>query len=557
MTMPINTLKKPKTLLAQHIFTLLLAGIASHSWAADVESHQAEPSNAPITSLPFLSSLRNIQHDASKLNTPKIQQITTKTGTPALFVAANELPIVDIRLTFDAGSARDSEIRDGLYGLASLTAQLLDEGTSTQNTDDIAATFERLGAEYSANSYRDMFAVNLRVLADPEHFNPAVDQLLAILKDAQFPQDSIDRVLKNAAIGQKQKKESPGAIVGIRFYRELYGKHPYAEPSTGTEASLKKIKPEDIRKFKDTFLVAKNLNISITGQLSTEQAKALADRISQSLPLGEKAKALPDPAPLASNRIVPVKFDSTQSHVIIGQIGIKRDDPAMVPLAVGNEMLGGGGFNALLMKELREKRGLTYGAYSGFTSMRSNGPFMISYSTRGDQAVDSIQVAQQTLRNFISQPIDQSLLDETKEGILNSYPLSLASNESINGYLAMIGFYNLPLSYMSDYPQKIQAVTAGQIQDAMRSHINPDKMLTVVVGQPFDSKRLSQPIAPATPASQPESAAPGTTTTTDNALPVTPPVQPVEDTGQPATDPVAPAADVPAPVNAQPAGTQP
>ena len=557
MNIQTTPLKKPKKLLAQCIGTLLLATTASQGWSADGESHQAEPSNAPITSLPYLSSLRNISHNAATLNTPKIQSLTTKTGTPALFVAASELPIVDIRLTFDAGSARDSEIRDGLYGLASLTAQLLDEGTSTQSTDDIATTFERLGAEYSATSYRDMFAVNLRVLADPEHLNPAVDQLLAILKDAQFPQDSIDRILKSAAIGQKQKKESPSAIVGIRFYRELYGKHPYAEPSTGTEASLKKIKPEDIRQFKDTFLVAKNLNISITGQLSTEQARTLAERISQSLPLGQKAKALPDPAPLTASRIVPVKFDATQSHVMIGQIGIKRDDPDTVPLAVGNEMLGGGGFNALLMKELREKRGLTYGAYSGFTFMRSNGPFLISYSTRGDQAVDSIQVAQQTLRNFISQPIDQSLLDETKEGILNSYPLSLASNESINGYLAMIGFYNLPLTYMSDYPQKIQAVTAAQIQNAMRSHINPDKMLTVVVGQPFDSKRLSQPIAPATPASQPGSAVPDAGNGPDNTLPVTPPVQPVADTGQPATDPVAPAADIPAPVNAQPAGTQP
>lgn len=540
-------------LLTHCIGLALAASTASTSWADAGESHQAEPSNAPISALPYLSSLRNINHDASKLNTPKIQALATKTGTPALFVAASELPIVDIRLTFDAGSARDSEIREGLYGLASLTAQLLDEGTSSQSTDDIAATFERLGAEYSATSYRDMFAVNLRVLADPDHLNPAVDQLLAILKDAQFPQDSIDRVLKSAAIGQKQKKESPSAIVGIRFYRELYGKHPYAEPSTGTESSLKKIGPEDIRKFKNTFLVANNLNIAITGQLSAEQAKSLAERISQSLPLGQKAKALPDPMALTASKLVPVKFDSTQSHVMIGQVGVKRNDPDLVALSVGNEMLGGGGFNALLMKELREKRGLTYGAYSGFTAMRSNGPFIISYSTRGDQAVDSIQVAQQTLRDFMRQPIDQNLLDETKEGILNGYPLSLASNESINNYLAMIGFYNLPLTYMSDYPQKIQAVSAGQIHDAMQAHINPDKMLTVVVGQPFDSKRLNQPIAPATPASQPDSIVPAN----EGVQPVAPEVQPAATTESPVADPVVAPTDATAPVNAQPAGTQP
>lgn len=474
----------------------------STAWAE--ESHQAEPSDAPITSLATLSSLRNIAASgAVAIKTPAIESLSTKTGTPTLFVAAPELPIVDIRLTFDAGSARDSELRDGLYGLASLTSQLLDEGTSTQSTDDIAANFERLGAEFSATSYRDMFTVSLRTLSDPAYFNPAVDQLMAILKDAQFPQASIDRVLNNAAIGQQQRKESPGAVVGIRFYRELYGKHPYAEPTTGTEASLKKITPQDIRNFKDTYLVAKNLNIAITGQLSRDQAQQLANRISQSLPAGQKARPLPAPQPLTTAKTVAVPFNSSQSHVMIGQLGITRDNPDIYALTVGNEMLGGDGFNALLMKELREKRGLTYGAYSGFTSMRTTGPFIISYSTRGDQAVESIKVAKQTLQNFLSQPLDQQLLSETREGLLKSYPLSLSSNESILGYLGMIGFYGLPTSYLADYPKKIEAVTPQEIQAALRKYIQPSSMLTVVVGQPFDSNALNTPIAPATAASQP------------------------------------------------------
>lgn len=506
-----NTMFCSRTLISRFSASFLSVAMAattisplaiSNAWAE--ESHQAEPSDAPITSLATLSSLRNIAASgAIAIKTPTIESLSTKTGTPTLFVAAPELPIVDIRLTFDAGSARDSELRDGLYGLASLTSQLLDEGTSTQSTDDIAANFERLGAEFSATSYRDMFTVSLRTLSDPAYFNPAVDQLLTILKDAQFPQASIDRVLNNAAIGQQQRKESPGAVVGIRFYRELYGKHPYAEPTTGTEASLKKITPQDIRNFKDTYLVAKNLNIAITGQLSRDQAQQLANRISQSLPAGQKARPLPAPQPLTAAKTVAVPFNSSQSHVMIGQLGITRDNPDIYALTVGNEMLGGDGFNALLMKELREKRGLTYGAYSGFTSMRTTGPFIISYSTRGDQAIESIKVAKQTLQNFLSQPLDQQLLSETREGLLKSYPLSLSSNESILGYLGMIGFYGLPSSYLADYPKKIEAVTSQEIQAALRKYIQPSNMLTVVVGQPFDSNALNTPIAPATAASQP------------------------------------------------------
>lgn len=465
----------------------LLSLLITSAWAAgnDAESHQAAPSNAPITALANLTSLKDLKGDAA-LKTPHVVSFKTSTDTPTLFVAANELPMVDIRLTFDAGSARDNAIRPGLFGLASLTSQLLDEGTSTQDTDDIAATFEKLGANYSASAYRDMFVVNLRVLADAKHFNPAVDELLSILKDAQFPQSSIDRVMNSAAIGQQQRQESPAAIVGIRFYRELYGRHPYAEPTTGTEASLKQITPADIRKFKDTFLVARNLNIAITGQLSTSQAKSLANRITANLPLGQKAAELPDPAPLTASHIVPINFDATQSHVMMGQIGIKRDNPDRYALSVGNEVLGGSGFNALLMKELREKRGLTYGAYSSFTPMHSNGPFAISYSTRSTETATSIQVAQQTLKDFLLNPVDPNLLAETKEGMLNSYPLSLASNENINGYLAAMGFYDFPITYMADYPKLISAVTAEQVHDAMNKYVHPDQMLTVVVGKPFD-----------------------------------------------------------------------
>lgn len=482
------------------VVALSALGTISQVWAD--ETHQVEPSDAPITSLSSLSSLRNVVNSTS-LKTPNIQSFNTKAGTPTLFVAAPELPIIDIRLTFDAGSARDAELRPGLYGLASLTSQLLDEGTSTQTTSDIAKSFEQLGAAFSAVSYRDMFTVNLRVLSDPAFFNPAIDQLLAILKDAQFPQTSIDRVLNNAAIGQQQRKESPAAVVGIRFFRELYGNHPYAEPVTGTENSLKKITPADIRHFKDTYLVANNLNIAITGQLNQQQAEQLANRISQSLPAGKRAQPIPAPTALANVKTVAVPFNSTQSHVMIGQIGINRENPDHYALTVGNEMLGGSGFNALLMKELREKRGLTYGAYSGFTPMRANGPFIISYSTRGDQAVESIKIAKQTLNNFISQPLDQQLLSETKEGLLNGYPLSLSSNESVLAYLGMIGFYNLPTTYLADYPKQIAAVTSQDIQQAMRKYIHPEQMLTVVVGQSVDSNALNTTIAPITSASQP------------------------------------------------------
>ena len=481
----------------------MIALLAFSSTGHADEDHTAADPTGPITALTQLSSLqgKTIQ---PVLRTPQVNDFKTASGTRVLFVAAPELPIVDIRLTFDAGSARDVEIGQGLFGLANLTAQLLDEGTSTQTTDQIAEQFETLGAQYSASAYRDMFAVDLRTLSDPKHLEPSVDQLLLLLKDAQFPVSSMQRVLQNAAIGQKQREESPSAISGIRFWRELYGQHPYAEPSSGTQASIKKITQADIQQFKSQFLVAKNLNIAITGQLTLKQAKQLAERITQSLPKGQHARPLPTPAPINQARTVMVPFDSTQTHIIIGQLGINRADPDLPALTVGNEVLGGGDFNARLMKELREKRGMTYGAYSGFSPMRSTGPFTISYSTRSDQAAESIDVARQTVQDYLAQGADPTALAEAQEGILNGYPLSLASNQSINAYLAMMGFYDLPASYLADYPAKIAAVTPQAVRDAFSRHVHPEQMLTVVVGQPMTQSTTSNTLPAATSASQPQ-----------------------------------------------------
>ncbi len=464
-------------------FTLsfLVVSIAA-SMLVHAEPHPSStPSSVEITALKQLNSLKK-PVSVSQLRTPAVHEFKTSSGTLVLFVEAPELPIVDIKLVFDAGSARDGELKAGQYGLASLTSQLLAEGTSTQTTDQISANFERLGAQFGSAAYRDMFTVNLRTLSDSDLLNPAVDQLLSILKDAQIPQASYDRIMQQNRIGLAQQKDSPATTANIRFWQELYGKHPYAEPSTGTLASIDQIKPADIRKFKDTYLVAHNLNIAIAGQMSLAQAQALAERITQSLPQGQHARALPTPDATTA-RTVYVPFDSTQTHVIMGQIGVTRNNPDLPALTVGNEVFGGGDFSAILMQELRVKRGLTYGAYSGFSAMRSNGPFVINYSTRSDQTDESLKVARQTLRDYIQKGVNLKTLDEAKTGILNSYPLSLSSNQNVLSFLATMGFYGLPNSYMADYPKQIEAVTPEAAHQAFARYVNPDAMLAVVLGK--------------------------------------------------------------------------
>jgi zinc protease len=489
--------------LALHV-TLLTLGITTTS-IVHAEPHPSNtPSSLEIKALKQLDSLQSPTVASSQLRTPTVQEFTTSSGTRVLFVEAPELPIVDIKLVFDAGSARDSELKSGQYGLASLTSQLLAEGTSTQTTDQISATFERLGAQFSAAAYRDMFAVNLRSLSDSILLNPAIDQLLSILKDAQIPQSSYDRVIKQHRIGLAAQKDSPSTMANIRFWQELYSNHPYAQPTSGTLPSIALIKPADIRQFKDKYLVAGNMSIAMTGQISLAQAKILAERITQSLPQGEQAKALSKPE-ILSARSVYVPFDSTQTHVMMGAVSITRNNPDLPALTVANEVFGARDFNALLMQELRVKRGLTYGASSGFNPMHSNGPFIVNYSTRSDQTNESLKVARKTLQDYIQNGVSSDKLNETKTGLLNSYPLSLSSNQSIVSLLASMGFYGLPSSYLADYPKQIEAVTADSAHQAFIRYVNPNNMLTVVLGK---EKPTTDHDAPAAATGVPSQVAP-------------------------------------------------
>ncbi len=229
-----------------------------------------------LKSIPLLQSLK-ITHPQNQFHAPYVHELKNRYQIRTLFVESQDLPMVDIQLTFNAGSARDEEIAPGLFGIANMAAKLIDEGTEKYTANEIAHIFENVGARFSAQAYRDMFIVKLRVLSEPKKLEPAIAMLLEVLNHSTFKKSSINLVLSNTQVGQKQIQESPGRMMNILFYRALYGKHAYAEPITGTQRSISKITPAQLQQFKEQFLVAQNLNIAITGQLSPKQAQQLAE----------------------------------------------------------------------------------------------------------------------------------------------------------------------------------------------------------------------------------------------------------------------------------------
>jgi len=414
---------------------------------------------------------------------PEIHSWNTGKGARVLFVQAPELPMVDIRLVFRAGAARDGD----RPGVASLTNALLDQGAAGLNADQIARGLEQYGAELGNGSERDMAWLSLRSLTDRKLLEPALELFRKVLSEPDFPQEDFERERQRTLVGLQYEKQKPDAIVKKAFYEGVYQSHPYANHPSGTPESVQGLDVDALRAFYKRYYVARNATVVIVGDLSEKRARTIAALLADSLEKGQPADALPEVAALDDSKEIFLEHPSTQSHVLLGAPGMTRGDPDYFPLYVGNHILGGSGLVSRISEEIREKRGLSYSAYSYFIPMESQGPYLLGFQTRNDQREDALSVLRNTLQTFIDKGPTEEELRAARSNIVGGFPMQVSSNSKIAEYLAVIGFYNLPLDYLQRFTERVDAVTVQQIQDAFRRRVDPDRLLTVIVGGALQS----------------------------------------------------------------------
>ncbi|HPF58671.1 MAG TPA: pitrilysin family protein [Candidatus Competibacteraceae bacterium] len=408
---------------------------------------------------------------------PDIQHWRTANGVPVYFIPSRELPMVDVQVLFNAGSARDGD----KPGLARLTNALLEEGAGNWSADEIADRLDRAGARFSANSQRDSAVIALRSLTDPRYLQPAVETVTRMIKEPTFVPDAVERVRQQMLTVLRERTQSPGAIAQDAFYQALYGQHPYGSPPEGTMASLEALTRVDIQDFYRRHYTAANAIIVLVGDLDRPVAGQLASTLVDSLPSGEPVPP-PPPVPRVPSKTVRISHPSTQSHILIGQAGISRTDAGYYALYLGNHVLGGNGLVSQLSQEIREKRGLAYSAYSTFSPMRQTGPFLLSLQTRNDQVDTALDVAYTTLRQFTMQGPDAQALEEARQNITGGFALDLAGNRKLANYLGMIAFYGLPLDYLQNFVSVMNNISLDQVTASWQQHIQPDRLITVIVG---------------------------------------------------------------------------
>ena len=416
-----------------------------------------------------------------------IQHWVQPSGAKVYFVASPSLPMIDVRVDFDAGGRRETADKAGLAGV---TAGMTEKGVAAHGSEpaldenQVGEAWADLGAEMDEGASSDRMSFSVRTLNYPDIMPRAIALAARELGEPSFPEDVWTRERQRLQAAVREANTRPGTVAGKAYAKLVYGSHPYGYEMT--EDTLANITVADMRRFYQ-LLEPCRAKVSIVGAVSRAQADQIATTLLSRLPAAASGKCetlptVPEVQPLASAQEKDIPFASAQAHILMGQPGYKRADPDYFPLLVGNYILGGSGLVSRLPIEVREKRGLSYGASSSFSPGLHAGAFTVSIQTRPDQAAEALKVARDVVAQFVKDGPTPAELVAAKGFLVGGFPLLIDSNRKLLENVANIAWNDLPLNYLDTWTANVQKVTAADVRAAFQRKLEPDRMVTVVVG---------------------------------------------------------------------------
>lgn len=397
-------------------------------------------------------------------------------GAKLYFVQTKRMPMLDIQLAFKAGSNRDGD----LAGLSKITNNLLFEGSQGLNADQIGQELDGLGAIYGASSYRDMAVISLRTLGDEGVVQTATDILSAVLATPLFEESALQREKAYRLQLLNQQAQQPEVLAQKAIYNKLYGEEGYGIWPDGTVDSVQSLTQKSIIDFYQQYYVTNNLVVAIVGDVSSEQAIAIAEKLTAQLPAGQPAEPM-----VVQTQHTPstehIDYQSTQTQIIFGQMGIKRDDPEIYPLMVANSILGAVPASKLFDR-VRDEKGLAYHVSSQVTPMEGEGPIFIQCQTRQTESQQTIELIQTIVRELGTTGPTQEEVALAKQRLKGQFAIGLESNEDIVEVLTMMGFYDLPLDYLSRYLDNVDQVTLESVNTVIHKYFDASNFSLVTVG---------------------------------------------------------------------------
>ena len=421
-----------------------------------------------------------LSSEVLRVKLPKPVEAKLKNGLTVLIAEDHRFPSISVQLQISAaGPLYEPE---NVAGLASVTAQMLREGTKSRDSKQIAEEADKLGASFGGSAEFGSSVTHFGASGLSDNFDTWFPLALEVLLHPSFPARELDNLKQRLAVQLRQQRAAPGFLASERFNRALFGHHPAAIVSATAE-SLEALTPAVLAKWHRERYVPQNAILGFAGnvraaELIPKLEKWLADWEATSLKETLPANAVPT----TERKVYLVdRPNSVQTTIALGNIAIERRSPDYVPLVVMNHILGGGAA-ARLFLNLREEKGYTYGVYSDLTALRYPGPWRAGGSMRTEVTAQAVAEFFNEIRRIRDEKVSDSELADAKRAITARFALALEQPTGVLAFAMVQKTYGFPPDYWDNYPGQIMAVTAEDLQRVARTYLNPDTMQLVAVG---------------------------------------------------------------------------
>jgi zinc protease len=408
----------------------------------------------------------------------------TTNGITVLVLEQHFLPIVGIHALVKSGSAQDPPEK---AGLANLVASLLDEGTTTRTSKQLAEQIDFVGGSLEAKAGEDFTTASARVLK--KDIDLGFTLLADILMRPAFPKQEFERV-RSQILGEiASDNDDPGHVAMKAFNQLIFHNHPYRWPVNGTEDTLSKITLAEVQDFYAREYLANQVILTIVGDVTVEQATALVQTHFGAWKKGPaQNRAVRKPGTIDKKAVQLIEKDLTQSTIVLGHGGISRTNPDYYAVTVMNHILGAGGFSSRLMDSIRDKQGLAYGIMSHYDARAMPGSFWVNLQTRTETTNQAISGVLAEIKAIREAPVSDQELAEAKSFLMGSFPLRLDSTAKLAQVLAQVEFFGLGFEYFTQYPKWIERVTKEDVQRVAKQYLDPQRYALVVVGNVAKAK---------------------------------------------------------------------
>ena len=414
---------------------------------------------------------------ARDVNFPPYEIRTLRNGMQVVAVLHHEQPAVSMRLLIRAGAVQDPANK---VGVATLTASLLDRGTQSRTADEIADEIDFIGGALAAGSGSDLTFANAVVMKDS--FDVGINLLADVVRSPAFAEEEIDRQKEQTISSLQVSANDPGYVAGVLLERLVYGFHPYGLPNSGTPQTLAAITRADLQEYHRKYFVPNNMVLAIVGDVTGEEAFAAADRAFGGWPRGEVPPVALTAPPEPTRRIVVIdKPDAVQTEIRVGQLAIPRKHADYMAFDLASKILGGEGANRL-HQILRSERGLTYGAQADSEARKQSGHLVAETATRTETTGEALRLMVDEIAKLQRERVGERELSDAQAYLAGSFPLTIETPNDIATQVLNVIFYELPVTEIGSFRERVQAVTPDDIQRVAKQYIRPDRLSIVLVG---------------------------------------------------------------------------